>query len=383
MSSTTSPTAVEVATALGRRVRGVAGFTRSVGDLVYGAEHAALAIDLLCVAGALGATHGGDALCEYVANEIWPSETRSAFFLQAPLDQIVFQFAAGTLGASDARAFDLFQCAAVAGARVDRLACGTVPTLVKLAATTEHVDELCALAEAYARDAEARPMVLDPDLFRALAPRMRSRAHTPAVVRLVLATDALHDVRVFDAVVERCATLLVVEFVRVHDLAHEPGLRAALDLLERVAVHGAWRARLLSHVTSLARHAWPHDFGPLVAAMLAGTSVELVLRLQAHGKLASLVDVVRRPRSLAWRAVRASLRRHWPALLADEDDDASKDREGAPSCPITLSPCARPVVASDGHVYERDALMRHMSVNGAVSPMTREVLEYHLYDLRA
>tara|TARA_B110000046_G_scaffold184798_1_gene224301 strand:- start:1015 stop:2160 length:1146 start_codon:yes stop_codon:yes gene_type:complete len=378
-------TAVEVAAALGRRVRDAPHFARPVDVPEYGAEHAALVVDLLCVAGALGSAHGGDALCEYVANEVWPSETRSAFFLQAPLDQLVFKFANGTLGACDARAFDLFGCAAVAGARVDRLACGTVPALVKLAATTEHVDALCALAEAYAHDAEARPLVLDPDLFRALAARMRSRAHTPAVVRLIFATDALHDVRVFDAVVERCATLLVVEFLRVHDLAHEAGLRAALDLLERVAVHGAWRARLLPHVSSLARHSWPVEFGTLLATLLSTTSVELVLRLHEHRKLDSLLEAVRRhaPASLEWRVVRGCLRRHWPALCdacaAPPKADAGA---AAPCCPITLEPCARPVVASDGHVYERDALMRHMSVNGAISPMTREVLEYHLYELR-
>lgn len=43
-------------------------------------------------------------------------------------------------------------------------------------------------------------------------------------------------------------------------------------------------------------------------------------------------------------------------------------------CPITLSPMARPCVASDGFVYEQSAIMDILARN-MVSPMTREVLD--------
>jgi hypothetical protein len=43
----------------------------------------------------------------------------------------------------------------------------------------------------------------------------------------------------------------------------------------------------------------------------------------------------------------------------------------------------RPVVASDGHVYERDALVHHLVLNGNESPLTREPLEYVLVPWRA
>ena len=49
-------------------------------------------------------------------------------------------------------------------------------------------------------------------------------------------------------------------------------------------------------------------------------------------------------------------------------------------CPITLSPAFRPVVASDGHVYEHAAIIEHMS-NRLTSPMTREPLDVHLAPL--
>ena len=39
-----------------------------------------------------------------------------------------------------------------------------------------------------------------------------------------------------------------------------------------------------------------------------------------------------------------------------------------------------PMVASDWHTYERDAIVRHMATRGAWSPMTRETLTYDLHE---
>lgn len=47
-------------------------------------------------------------------------------------------------------------------------------------------------------------------------------------------------------------------------------------------------------------------------------------------------------------------------------------------CPITLEIYLDPVVASDGHVYEREAIMRCMR-SRSISPITREVLNKELY----
>ena len=83
------------------------------------------------------------------------------------------------------------------------------------------------------------------------------------------------------------------------------------------------------------------------------------------------------------RDLRGHLRRHWPAATQPLALGAVAARADAPECPITLQPCAHPVVASDGHAYERDALLRHLVANGPTSPLTRQPLEYHLYELRA
>ena len=86
----------------------------------------------------------------------------------------------------------------------------------------------------------------------------------------------------------------------------------------------------------------------------------------------------------------ASLRRHWPAQAAKHAKVAKHakaphaEEQPEPACtgdccPITLEPFVCAVVASDGRTYERDALMRHMAMNGVVSPLTRAPLEYMLY----
>ena len=47
------------------------------------------------------------------------------------------------------------------------------------------------------------------------------------------------------------------------------------------------------------------------------------------------------------------------------------------TCPITLEPIVCPVIASDGHMYERAAILKQM-VSKCISPLTREHLDCEL-----
>lgn len=58
-----------------------------------------------------------------------------------------------------------------------------------------------------------------------------------------------------------------------------------------------------------------------------------------------------------------------------EDDDAAEPLAGMPSCPITGLPMRDPVVAADGHSYERKAIMRWFKKSN-MSPITREELPH-------
>ena len=86
-------------------------------------------------------------------------------------------------------------------------------------------------------------------------------------------------------------------------------------------------------------------------------------------------------KGLSWHHAEA-LRRGQYALMEDEAEEtrrAERRAAGVPMdlpemprelrCPITMEPFRNPVVAADGHTYERRALERHLS-NSTRSPMT-------------
>ena len=64
------------------------------------------------------------------------------------------------------------------------------------------------------------------------------------------------------------------------------------------------------------------------------------------------------------------------AQVSDEKSDENDDT----ICPITLEPFRDPVTATDGHVYEREAITRWILEHGT-SPFTREPLQ--ISDLRS
>lgn len=131
---------------------------------------------------------------------------------------------------------------------------------------------------------------------------------------------------------------------------------------------------------------WHPRLGELLAIQLDTPSVEFVVRLECDGKLSHLIRSCA-ARDLHWRVVRHRLRSQWPArvaqvlnqpLILEEEDE----NESTITCPITHVAMRHPVIASDGHTYERDALLLHIVRNGCWSPMTRVPLSYHLYPNR-
>lgn len=65
-----------------------------------------------------------------------------------------------------------------------------------------------------------------------------------------------------------------------------------------------------------------------------------------------------------------SVLHQWPEWNPKKGSDAVSQK----TCPITLEPIIDGIIASDGHLYERAALLTHM-VEKHESPMTREYLD--------
>lgn len=68
----------------------------------------------------------------------------------------------------------------------------------------------------------------------------------------------------------------------------------------------------------------------------------------------------------------AALRQHKRLAELHLDDIVPPD---AFQCPITMEPMKDPVVASDGHTYERSSLQRILDMSDHRSPLTRELLD--------
>ena len=65
-----------------------------------------------------------------------------------------------------------------------------------------------------------------------------------------------------------------------------------------------------------------------------------------------------------------SVLHQWPEWNKKEGGDAVSEK----TCPITLEPIIDGIIASDGYLYERAALLTHM-IDKHESPMTREYLD--------
>ena len=67
------------------------------------------------------------------------------------------------------------------------------------------------------------------------------------------------------------------------------------------------------------------------------------------------------------------------AILRREVEEEIQEKPSSFICPITMSLMKSPVMASDGHSYERDAIQEHIRRQGAnaKSPTTGERLAHH------
>lgn len=331
-----------------------------------------LAGDILHVSIVL-CTLKGNAYFEYVHGQVWSSLTRTVFFLQQPLEHALMDIAAAPEKACehDTLCFR-FLCEALdAQASAARIACGLAVPLAKISSRVKRLACYCNVLRRMFEDPAARPLMLVPELFEGLATRVKEDACI--VETLAVLSDNIMLAPVADA----CATVLVCDVLGQHVTPPSPMLR----FLEECAKGAQLRQRLVPRVVAMKRHGWPPAMGVLVGRMLSDTSIEFVLRLHEEHGLPLLIRCAHT--NASWNAARDGLCRHWPGKVAEVLNRVEPTRDPTNyECPITLVACTRPVVASDGHVYERDALVQHMATNGMWSPLTKETLAHHVYDIR-
>ena len=233
---------------------------------------------------------------------------------------------------------------------------------------------------------EARMTIADARLFAACA-RLESRTER-ALAHSIVIKGAYYTVPYIVDELVLCA---------LRDIARGTQLMEPHCTIDFVATCLNWssqlRARCLVSVVELSRTGWPIKMGRIVAAQLDTPSVEYVVRLERRGALEVLIATAHddaRCDVPEWAAVRRLLAHAWPhrvkTVMKKRNPGGVQIVKAPPTttgdtftCPITHVPMTHPVVASDGHTYERDAIIRHMATRGAWSPITRETITYNLH----
>jgi len=144
--------------------------------------------------------------------------------------------------------------------------------------------------------------------------------------------------------------------------------------------------RFVVHTSDLWRTGWPTELGPVLAHLLDTSNVALVVEWTRTGRLPSLILCSQRRKTPEWRAVSARLRHLVPGIVRstlDEPYAPPVHGRSECTCPITLDRIDNPVSISDGHTYERDAIMRYFASAGFVSPLTRQCVAPYVFENRA
>ena len=317
------------------------------------------------------------ALYRYVAQHVWPSDVNTAFYMEKPFEDALFHIATsdGTKAFHDEHLYVFLNVALQRGATAQRIFSAISNHIVDAAADTPCIWSLLYfITSVFEMDPEMIHLVNDPKLFHNLA--QRGDFPCPGILFFTKLAGYPVLIRQFRLILDKCTTILRSGFTDAEVR------RNALIILERCV--SEWYSVISDVLTNVSFTAWRDDLGTLLVSMLSSTSVELVLSLESVNNLDSLIVFASKMNDKVWKSVLALLRLQWPQKVASVLNEPTCTHVMTTlTCPITLQECVYPVVASDGHTYERDALMRHMGKCGAVSPITREAISYHMFPNRS
>lgn len=330
--------------------------------------------------------------CAVLNSMAWDDPVLRQFACRGPMDAILISLQVDIEPLLTSRiVYATFHRVLDVGTNVDHFVCGLSPLVVSAVADTECFEEMLGVATRALTVCEvARDCFCDVTLFRALAWRgVRSSQPLRTFARVcIFLTRGCYftEPRYVDDTLRHSVLALVRTRASNGDDALDSVIDSLTTWFARAPSLCDWFAEVL---VDLWRTGWPAFLGPLMAHALITTSVRFVVVMEILGKLAPFVRCVHdhATSDCHWRIVRAALRRAWPAKVHDEEVVSVIEEEGdaqdAFLCPITMERMRHPCVASDGHTYERDAILQHLVRNGFVSPITRQPLTDHLVDNRA
>lgn len=259
--------------------------------------------------------------------------------------------------------------------------CGLAPLLIRACNKDGHVWRILELSTRISHVDSLKDMIRDVEFFRNLLFHM-SRDVDMMVDVLHLVEPFVDDVHSVDDIIR----YVIMYLGRIWtNYETEPSRYAVHFLTTCFRKNSAIRDSHAHLMVNMWRTGWNPCMGDVLAYQLDTTSVEFVVLLEKKNKFEDFVKLAYGRTLISWRVVRYLIHYHWPeqvARIMNLDDETHFVTADDVCCPITQTPMARPVVASDGHTYERGAIIQHMVTLGLWSPVTRLPLSYHLYDNR-
>ena len=225
----------------------------------------------------------------------------------------------------------------------------------------ETVHKLCC------SDALSCAMTMEIHLFTRMASHVDSHAR---ILACILRDSILTPPEIVYSAVQACIAHLWHAEASVSD--------TIVEMLERLASLPAWKPLLVAPLSGFVETRHETKLGRVFSHLWSDTSVQLILYLHAKKRLNGYLQRLWEHDPDTFYVVF----RQWPARVrAAVPMQLDESRVSTWECPITHMCCVHPAVASDGRVYERDALLTHMALNGLWSPMTRQPLSLHVFDV--
>ena len=332
--------------------------------------------------------YDGEFLYRFIDKNIWVHSVRTAFFLQYPMDFTLMRMTSHDK--VDIHAIRFLNGALMYGADPTRIALVIVPFFARILPLIVNKPLVGGMANVLRRLGEMddinRELLMDPRLLRELSMCMISSANLCDIVEFAHAlVGACDDTSALKYILVAGVTCLTSS-ARTIDRPTETTLFKFMTSLANIGMQ--WEPFLADACVKFARKGWPVESAHLVKALIQGSSVYLLVKLARSNLLHTLYEtlsmdkrekncpITEEERQL-WSDVLTILDSKWPQMGV-----CIENKEGPVTmyiCPITLSGCHDPVVASDGHTYERKSILQHMVQNGMCSPMTKQTLNYHLF----
>lgn len=329
-----------------------------------------------------------DAYTSYVLDTVLPDEVYRTFYFTQPVDNMLLKIHGAQQLGDAGNVFPFLTRLLDGGAPAGRMACSLIPSIETLLDGDYRLfKESCAFLSCLVSNTEVRGMVASHRLLQNLS-RLFRKDCARDIVGIIIKAELHRDILLVYPVVRACARLLYFERSfpqRSPDDAE--GLASALELLACCASNESTNFLIIPDVIYVSRRGWLTTYGALVCNMLSGHSVQFVIDLYRAGQLFPLIRKAFSVPSdeggtLVWLSIRNLIRCQWPSSVPHALNEPSPDEQPVTNliCPITLERMVHPAMASDGHTYERDALIEHILKNGTVSPMTKQQLSYTLYE---